>query len=108
MADNNTFFHYRNTTIGQTLTDALDDMIQAGTLQAPIANRVLTHFDRHIGTELAKLSTRGSFRAHLSTYRNCDDVWTFILRDVNFRLMGNEQVQADRVKIIACKRPEGS
>ena len=46
-------------------------------------------------------------QGHLDTYRFCDDVWTFILKDINFKLDNNNMVQADRVKIVSCssKRP---
>ncbi|KAI9164565.1 Transcription initiation factor IIA subunit 2 [Blastocladiella emersonii ATCC 22665] len=99
------YLHYRNSTIGQALTDALDDMIQTGTIQASVANRVLGHFDRAISAQLSQVNARGSFRGSLSTYRNCDDVWTFILRDVTFKF-DRENIHADKVKIIACKRPD--
>lgn len=46
-------------------------------------------------------------QGHLDTYRFCDDVWTFIIKDINFKLDNSNQVHADRVKIVSCntKRP---
>ena len=46
-------------------------------------------------------------QGHLDTYRFCDDVWTFIIKDINFKLDNTNQVHADRVKIVSCntKRP---
>jgi transcription initiation factor TFIIA small subunit len=46
-------------------------------------------------------------QGHLDTYRFCDDVWTFIIKDINFKLDNTHQVHADRVKIVSCnaKRP---
>lgn len=38
---------------------------------------------------------------HLKTYRFCDNVWTFVLKDVEFREV-QELVKADKVKIVAC------
>jgi transcription initiation factor TFIIA small subunit len=48
-----------------------------------------------------------SSQGHLDTYRFCDDVWTFIIKDINFKLDNSNQVHADRVKIVSCntKRP---
>jgi transcription initiation factor TFIIA small subunit len=48
-----------------------------------------------------------SLQGHLDTYRFCDDVWTFIIKDINFKLDNSNQVHADRVKIVSCntKRP---
>lgn len=37
----------------------------------------------------------------LNTYRFCDNVWTFMLNDVEFR-DSNELEKVDRVKIVAC------
>ena len=38
----------------------------------------------------------------LSTYRFCDNVWTFLLKDVEFKQQGQEVCRADKVKIVAC------
>jgi len=43
-------------------------------------------------------------QGHLDTYRFCDEVWTFIIKDVHFKLENNTvQVDAERVKIVACQ-----
>jgi transcription initiation factor TFIIA small subunit len=45
----------------------------------------------------------------LDTYRFCDEVWTFLIRNVTFKLdNGSQTVQADKVKIVSCsaKRTE--
>lgn len=44
-----------------------------------------------------------SSQGHLHTYRLCDDVWTFIVKDPHFKMESNEMVSAPRIKIIACK-----
>lgn len=46
-------------------------------------------------------------KGHLDTYRFCDDVWTFLIKDVNFKLDNQSQLQAEKVKIVSCnaKRP---
>jgi transcription initiation factor TFIIA small subunit len=48
-----------------------------------------------------------SFQGHLDTYRFCDEVWTFLIKDVTFKLDNQTQVTADKVKIVSCnsKRP---
>ena len=45
------------------------------------------------------ISTR---QGHLDTYRFCDDVWTFLIKDVNFKLDGGSTFTADRIKIVSC------
>ncbi|KAJ3349734.1 hypothetical protein AMAG_06632 [Allomyces macrogynus ATCC 38327] len=99
------YMHYRNSTLGTTLMDALDEMIHTAQIQPAVANRLLEHFDKTMCESLARISPRASFRGSLSTYRNCDEVWTFFLRDVQFKMEGGT-VHADKVRIIACKRPE--
>jgi transcription initiation factor TFIIA small subunit len=46
-------------------------------------------------------------QGHLDTYRFCDEVWTFLIKDVNFKLDNQTTVTADKVKIVSCnsKRP---
>ncbi len=43
----------------------------------------------------------------MDTYRFCDEVWTFLIKDVNFKLESQQQVHADKVKIVSCntKKP---
>jgi transcription initiation factor TFIIA small subunit len=42
-------------------------------------------------------------QGHLHTYRLCDDVWTFIVKDANFKMESNETVNTQKIKIVACK-----
>lgn len=46
-------------------------------------------------------------KGHLDTYRFCDEVWTFLIKDVNFKLDNSNMVPAEQVKIVSCnaKRP---
>ncbi len=46
-------------------------------------------------------------QGHLDTYRFCDEVWTFLIKDVNFKLDNQQTISADKVKIVSCnsKRP---
>lgn len=49
----------------------------------------------------------GHIKGHLHTYRFCDEVWTFLIEDVNFKMENSQTVQADKVKIVSCnsKKP---
>ena len=42
-------------------------------------------------------------QGHLHTYRLCDDVWTFIVKDPQFKMESNEVVTAPKIRIVACK-----
>ncbi|KAG1456667.1 hypothetical protein G6F55_006377 [Rhizopus delemar] len=90
---------YRRSSIGMALTDSLDELIQSGHINPQLAMRVLMTFDRSISEALSQIG-------HLHTYRFCDEVWTFIVENPNFKF-DQELVSADKVKIVACnvKRP---
>lgn len=45
-------------------------------------------------------------QGHLHTYRLCDDVWTFIVKDASFKMESNEMVNTSKIKIIACKNAD--
>jgi transcription initiation factor TFIIA small subunit len=47
-----------------------------------------------------------TLQGHLDTYRFCDEVWTFIIKDVKFKLDNTNTVEAERVKIVACQSKE--
>lgn len=91
-----------------------------------VAIKMLQHFDRIVSEVLAeKVKQRLSFKVfrlspnslpkpanlssqgHLDTYRFCDEVWTFIIKDINFKLDNAVNLQSDRIKIVAmnAKKP---
>lgn len=78
---------YRNTTLGHTLQESLDELIQYNQIPVALANKVLLQFDKSMNHSLAnKVKSRLTFKAgKLHTYRFCDNVWTFLLNDVEFR-----------------------
>ncbi|XP_013411084.1 transcription initiation factor IIA subunit 2 [Lingula anatina] len=93
---------YRNTTLGNTLQESLDELIQCGQITPQLALKVLLQFDKAINNALAtRVKSKLTFKGHLNTYRFCDNVWTFVLNDVDFREV-TEVVKVDKVKIVAC------
>ncbi|OXA38916.1 Transcription initiation factor IIA subunit 2 [Folsomia candida] len=78
---------YRNTTLGHTLQESLDELVQYNQLTPALALKILLQFDRSMNNALAnKVKSRLTFKAgKLHTYRFCDNVWTFLLNDVEFR-----------------------
>ena len=89
------------------LTEALDELISDGRIDPQLAMKILGNFDQSITETLAeKVRSKMSFKGRLDTYRFCDDVWTFNLQDVLFKI-DSDQVHADRIKIVACnsKKP---
>ena len=78
---------YRNTTLGATLQESLDELMQLQMLSPALALRVLIQFDKSINNALAtRVKNKLHFKADkLNTYRFCDNVWTFMLKEVEFR-----------------------
>ncbi len=61
-------------------------------------------FDKSLADTMVKqVKTKTTLKGHLRTYRLCDDVWTFIIRDPVFKMESNDMVSSNRIKIIACK-----
>ncbi|ROW09762.1 hypothetical protein VMCG_02601 [Cytospora schulzeri] len=100
---------YRRSSIGATLTDTLDDLITDTRIDPQLAMKILANFDRAIADVLQeKVKSRLTFKGSLDTYRFCDEVWTFLIKNVQFKLdNGGHVVMADKVKIVSCnaKRP---
>jgi len=94
---------YRNTTLGHTLQEALDELMNLQLLTPTLAIKVLLQFDRSINNALnTRVRVKLNFKADkLNTYRFCDNAWTFMLNDVEFREV-SELARVDRVKIVAC------
>lgn len=74
-----------------------------GQITPTLALKVLLQFDKSINLALnTKVKARVTFKAaKLNTYRFCDNVWTLMLNDVEFREV-HEFVKVDKVKIVAC------
>lgn len=104
---------YRRSTLGLTLADALDTLILDEKIQPQLAMRILNNFDRII-LELLKpegaiAKSKLTFKGDLHTYRFCDDVWTFIIKNVVIKMTDSsvsapegEELTVDRFKIVAC------
>ncbi|CAD6995038.1 transcription initiation factor IIA subunit 2 [Ceratitis capitata] len=99
---------YRNTTLGNTLQESLDELIQYGHITPTLAFKVLLQFDKSINTALnQRVKARVTFKANkLNTYRFCDNVWTLMLNEVEFREV-HEFAKVDKVKIVACDGKSG-
>ncbi|KAG8368472.1 hypothetical protein BUALT_Bualt15G0049000 [Buddleja alternifolia] len=97
-----TFELYRRSTIGMCLTETLDQMVSGGILSPELAIQVLIQFDKSMTEALeSEVKSKVSIKGHLHTYRFCDNVWTFILQNAQFKSEeGQETVES--VKIVAC------
>ena len=90
---------YRNTTLGNSLQESLDELIESQQITPQLALQVLR---QAINAALAqRVRNRVNFSGSLNTYRFCDNVWTFVLNDVEFREV-TKLIKVDKVKIVAC------
>ncbi|XP_001606238.1 transcription initiation factor IIA subunit 2-like [Nasonia vitripennis] len=97
---------YRNTTLGNTLEETLDDLLAYDQISRGLAVKVLLQFDKAMNQALTtKVKSRLNFKAgNLKTYRFCDNVWTLMLHDVEFRDSQRvDSIHVDKVKIVACE-----
>jgi transcription initiation factor TFIIA small subunit len=53
-----------------------------------------------------QVKSKTTLKGNLRTYRLCDDVWTFIIKNPSFKMESNELVGSNKIKIIACKNGE--
>lgn len=89
--------------LGVALTDTLDDLISNNLIEPQLAMKILSNFDKAFAEIIAdKVKSRLSFKGHLDTYRFCDDVWTFMVKDVTFKLDSQSTLKSDKVKIVSC------
>ena len=99
---------YRNTTLGIALQDALDEQIGTQQLSPSLALKVLQQFDKSMTQSLnQKIKTRYTFKGgRLKVYRYCDNVWTCVIEDTDFKeAHSQEQLSSKKVKIVACEVP---
>ena len=67
--------------MGIGLADTLDSLISSNEITPQLAVRIMERFDIVVCETLSKqVKAKASFKGHLHTYRNCDDVWTFHAR----------------------------
>ncbi|KAJ7669750.1 transcription initiation factor IIA gamma subunit [Mycena rosella] len=95
---------YRGSSLGIALLDSLDEFVRENIISVEQARAVLDQFDKVVVGALAvKAQARASVKAHLRTYRLCEEVWYFSLRNATFKMDGRQTVSTPRVKIVAIK-----
>lgn len=101
---------YRNTTLGISLQDALDEQIGTQQVTPSLALKVLQQFDKSMTQSLnQKVKTRYTFKGRLKVYRYCDNVWTCVIEDTDFKeTHSQEQLSSKKVKIVACEVPNAA
>jgi len=82
---------YRKSTVGDTLDETLQQFVSERCISPQFRKTMLETFDRIMSEELAEVegSKITHFKAHLSKYRFCDDLWTFVLRRMTCTIDNN-------------------
>ncbi|KAJ4457694.1 putative transcription initiation factor IIA subunit 2 [Paratrimastix pyriformis] len=98
------FSIYRKSTLGIALAETLDEFYAQGVINKDFATRIQQHFDKVINERLANSSASkiNPLKAHLHTYRFCDNVWTFVLQRMKCTIEGAPLNIDGPVKIVAC------
>eukprot|EP00054_Salpingoeca_dolichothecata_P017602 m.106045 g.106045 ORF g.106045 m.106045 type:complete len:105 (+) comp22521_c0_seq3:147-461(+) len=93
---------YRGTSLGISLRETLDDLQSEQQLPPTLAEKIMKQFDESINRKLAEKPTNKiNFKGQCSIYRHVNNVWTFTLQDVRFKL-DDEVLDVDKLKIVAC------
>lgn len=93
---------YRQTLIGRSLQDCLEDLLTTEELSFENAQKVLRTFDESIPIVFNRTVTSTlSFKGAVESYNYVDGVWNFIMKDFVFTT-NNKLVKSDYVKIVAC------
>ncbi|KNC87351.1 transcription initiation factor IIA subunit 2 [Sphaeroforma arctica JP610] len=102
MSESRNYELYRQSTLGQSLNDTLEELVLAHHISAEMQMKIFIQFDEAISQGLTnKIKSKCNFKGMLHTYNYCDFVWSFILSNTTFKTDNIEEV-ADTVKIVAC------
>jgi len=76
---------YRNSTIGMTLRDALEELKQQ--IPEELESKIWESFDNAVCERFKEFNqnTRCKLHGKCSRYNNCDDVWKFILDECEIK-----------------------
>ncbi|KAK5978131.1 Transcription initiation factor IIA subunit 2 [Trichostrongylus colubriformis] len=81
-------------------------VVDENLISRTLAAKTLAIFDKNINKALAyKVKNKMQFKSdRLSAYRYCDNVWTFIMKDVEVHdIIWQFECQIAKMKIVACE-----
>nr|VZI50253.1 unnamed protein product [Spirometra erinaceieuropaei] len=85
----------------KSFEESLDEMLTHNLITSGCAMKIMQKFDQCICTALSKrVKNRLFLKGHLNTYRNCDNVWTLVMNDVEIR-DASVLLHVDKIKIVA-------
>ncbi|EFC47997.1 predicted protein [Naegleria gruberi] len=95
---------YRHCTLGLKLNESLQDLKEQDKISEDVIERVMKVYDKCVCNALSnKLSNKVSFKAGCTTFNFNNNVYVWMLNDVNLK-MGNTKLDTlDFVKVVACE-----
>ena len=82
---------HRNAKIDETLENTLDEMVSKNMITNHNMREIFKLFDKVMLQIFKTHKNKITCKANLYDYNNCDNVWKFLLKDLNF-LMSNQEV----------------
>eukprot|EP00193_Tetraselmis_chui_P008931 CAMPEP_0177768760 /NCGR_PEP_ID=MMETSP0491_2-20121128/9910_1 /TAXON_ID=63592 /ORGANISM="Tetraselmis chuii, Strain PLY429" /LENGTH=138 /DNA_ID=CAMNT_0019285623 /DNA_START=315 /DNA_END=731 /DNA_ORIENTATION=- len=101
--------HYRESKLGDSLVDALREMVEQDRISGELALKVLVEFDKSVCEALAtKVPAKVNMKGSLRSYRFCDNQWQFYLKDVVCKVLASgsgtlsqaPEVRADKLVMV--------
>ncbi|KAG0129648.1 hypothetical protein HOY82DRAFT_670975 [Tuber indicum] len=73
---------YRHASVCVALTDALDELVEAGKIPHSLARRIIYNYDVSVQDNIEKCGVEIKMKAKVMEYRFVDSVWWFNLKDI--------------------------
>ena len=94
---------YRASSIGDTLMETLDDLVNAHRISSDQALMILHNFDRVIAQVLStELKATTMIKGKIKHYNQVEEVWTFVLKTATFMTRENGQ-KMDQVRVLTAE-----
>lgn len=98
---------YKTTTIGISLTDALDFLKKSDeyTMSDELIKVIYKQFTNSLIQALGKTSTTANIKGNIIKYNRIDDVWNLAASNLTV-VINNKKVTCQNVNIIMCEAPK--
>jgi transcription initiation factor TFIIA small subunit len=103
MADSSPYDMYRDSSVGATLLETLDELIHTGRITGDFASKIVGNFDRIVPQVLGELKDgkhKFSIKAHVIHYNSIEDSWWWTLDRATLNLPGEGYVTVDRFRVV--------
>jgi transcription initiation factor TFIIA small subunit len=104
MADSSPYDLYRDSSVGTTLLETLDELIHTGRITGCFASKIVGNFDRIVPQVLGELKDRKhkfSIKARVIHYNSIEDSWWWTLDRATLNLPGEGYVTVDKFQVFA-------